>query len=49
LFGILWGMLFLGETVGWYTIVGAAIVITGTALVTGFRPNLGFLNKAKPV
>jgi drug/metabolite transporter (DMT)-like permease len=47
LFGILWGMLFLGETVGWYTFVGAAIVITGTALVTGFRPSLGFLNKAK--
>jgi len=47
LFGILWGMLFLGETVGWYTFVGAAIVIAGTALVTGFRPSLGFLNKAK--
>jgi drug/metabolite transporter (DMT)-like permease len=47
LFGILWGMLFLGETVGWYTFVGAAIVITGTALVTGFRPSFGFLNKAK--
>jgi drug/metabolite transporter (DMT)-like permease len=49
LFGILWGMLFLGETVGWYTFVGAAIVITGTALVTGFRPSFGFLSKAKPV
>ena len=47
LFGILWGMLFLGESVGWYTFVGAAIVITGTALVTGFRPGFGFLNKAK--
>jgi len=46
LFGILWGMLFLNETVGWYTFVGAAIVITGTALVTGFRPNIGFLRKA---
>jgi drug/metabolite transporter (DMT)-like permease len=39
LFGILWGVLFLGETVGWYTFAGAAIVITGTALVTGFRPS----------
>ncbi|HEY0489745.1 MAG TPA: DMT family transporter [Telluria sp.] len=38
LFGILWGALFLGEVVGWHTILGAAIVITGTALVTGFRP-----------
>ena len=41
LFGILWGSLFLGEVVGWYTIAGAAIVITGTALVTGFAPRLG--------
>ncbi len=40
LFGILWGSLFLGEVVGWYTIAGAAIVITGTALVTGFAPRL---------
>jgi drug/metabolite transporter (DMT)-like permease len=47
LFGILWGMLFLGESVGWYTFAGAAVVITGTALVTGFRPSLGFLGKAK--
>jgi len=47
LFGILWGMLFLGETVGWYTFVGAAIVIAGTALVTGFKPNLSFLGKAR--
>ena len=46
-FGILWGMLFLGESVGWYTVAGAAVVITGTALVTGFRPSFGFLNKAK--
>ncbi len=46
LFGILWGVLFLGETVGWYTFAGAAIVIAGTALVTGFRP--GFL-KARTV
>lgn len=35
-FGILWGALFLGETVGWYTVVGSAIVLLGTALVTGF-------------
>lgn len=41
LFGILWGALFLGEVVGWHTVAGAAIVILGTALVTGFRP--GFL------
>ena len=47
LFGILWGMLFLGETVGWYTFVGAAIVIAGTALVTGFKPSFSFLGKAR--
>ncbi|NVD73903.1 DMT family transporter [Duganella sp. BJB488] len=47
LFGILWGVMFLQESVGWYTFAGAAIVITGTALVTGFRPSFGFLSKAK--
>jgi drug/metabolite transporter (DMT)-like permease len=41
LFGILWGVLFLQETIGWHTIVGAAIVISGTALVTGYKPSFG--------
>ena len=45
LFGILWGALFLGEVIGWYTVAGSAIVIVGTALVTGFRPS--FLARAK--
>lgn len=40
-FGILWGALFLGETIGWYTIAGSAIVLAGTALVTGFVPRFG--------
>jgi drug/metabolite transporter (DMT)-like permease len=40
-FGILWGALFLGEVVGWYTVVGSAIVLVGTALVTGFVPRFG--------
>jgi drug/metabolite transporter (DMT)-like permease len=44
LFGILWGVIFLNETVGWYTAAGAAIVIAGTALVTGFVPRF----KARP-
>jgi drug/metabolite transporter (DMT)-like permease len=35
-FGILWGVIFLGETVGWYTFVGGAMILVGTALVTGF-------------
>jgi drug/metabolite transporter (DMT)-like permease len=38
-FGVLWGHLFLDETVGWHTLAGAAIVITGTMLVTGFSLN----------
>ncbi|WP_295996151.1 DMT family transporter [Rugamonas sp.] len=46
LFGILWGTLFLNEIVGWYTLVGAAVVIVGTALVTGFRPHFGAPRKA---
>ncbi len=41
IFGILWGALFLGEIVGWYTLAGAGIVIMGTALVTGFTPRFG--------
>jgi drug/metabolite transporter (DMT)-like permease len=40
-FGILWGALFLHEVVGWYTVAGSAIVLTGTALVTGFVPRFG--------
>ena len=40
-FGILWGALFLGEVVGWHTLAGSAIVLVGTALVTGFVPRLG--------
>ena len=36
LFGILWGTVFLGEHVGWHTLAGSLIILTGTALVTGF-------------
>lgn len=49
LFGVLWGVLFLGEAVGWHTLAGAAIVILGTALVTGFSPRLLFTRKAATV
>lgn len=38
-FGVLWGHLFLQESVGWHTLFGAAIVIAGTMLVTGFSIN----------
>ena len=40
LFGTFFGWLFLDETVGWHTLAGGAIVIVGTALVTGFSPRL---------
>ena len=38
-FGVMWGHLFLNETIGWHTLVGAGIVIAGTMLVTGFSLN----------
>ena len=37
-FGILWGVLFLGESVGWHTLAGGLVVLAGTMLVTGFSP-----------
>jgi drug/metabolite transporter (DMT)-like permease len=48
LFGILWGTLFLGEIIGWYTVAGSAIVLAGTALVTGFMPGFGARSAPKP-
>ncbi|MDF0605811.1 DMT family transporter [Neisseriaceae bacterium TC5R-5] len=36
-FGILWGVLFLNESVGWHTLAGSLCVLGGTALVTGWR------------
>lgn len=47
-FGILWGHLFLGEAVGWQTLAGALVVLTGTALVTGFDPRTLWARKAVP-
>lgn len=41
-FGILWGVLLLGETVGWHTLAGSASVLIGTALATGFSPRAVF-------
>jgi len=34
-FGVLWGVLLLHEVVTWSTIAGFAIILAGTALVTG--------------
>jgi drug/metabolite transporter (DMT)-like permease len=44
-FGILWGNLFLGEAIGWHTVLGSAVVVIGTALVTGFSPGSVFAGK----
>jgi drug/metabolite transporter (DMT)-like permease len=49
LFGILWGSLFLNEVVGWHTLAGAATVILGTMLVTGYKPKLPWLSKPEAV
>jgi len=40
LFGSFFGWLFLGEAIGWHTLAGGAVVVAGTALVTGFSPRL---------
>ncbi len=36
MFGILWGVVFLDEAIGWHTLLGTAVVLSGTAFVTGF-------------
>ncbi|MBY8255844.1 DMT family transporter [Vibrio fluvialis] len=37
-FGILWGYLVLGETIGLNTVLGTALVLAGTMMVTNFSP-----------
>ncbi len=41
-FGILWGTLILDEPIGWNTIVGTTLVLSGTMMVTGFSPRQMF-------
>ncbi|MBP2157519.1 MULTISPECIES: DMT family transporter [Asticcacaulis] len=45
-FGVLWGSLFLHEHIGVQTVLGGAVVLVGTALITGFDPRSLF---RKPV
>jgi drug/metabolite transporter (DMT)-like permease len=45
-FGILWGVLFLDEQIGWSTVIGAVVVLAGTALTNGITPRF-FLESAK--
>ena len=40
--GVLWGVLFLGETIGWHTIAGSAEVLAGTVLATGYSFGAAF-------
>jgi drug/metabolite transporter (DMT)-like permease len=35
-FGVLWGVLFLDESVGWHTLAGTILVLAGTIKTTGF-------------
>lgn len=34
-FGVLWGILFLDESFGWHTLLGATLIFLGLAMVTG--------------
>jgi drug/metabolite transporter (DMT)-like permease len=45
-FGILWGVLFLDEQIDWSTIIGAVVVLAGTALTNGITPS-SFLESGK--
>jgi drug/metabolite transporter (DMT)-like permease len=45
-FGILWGVLFLDEQIDWSTIIGAVVVLAGTALTNGIAPR-SFLESGK--
>ncbi len=47
-FGIVWGNRVLDEPIGWHTLAGSAIVILGTALVTGFSPDSLLGKRRKP-
>lgn len=44
-FGILWGWLFLEEHIGVNTILGAALIVLGTMLVTGFSLRMVLMKK----
>ena len=45
-FGIWWGVLFLEEQIDWSTIIGAVVVLAGTALTNGITPRF-LLESAK--
>lgn len=45
-FGVLWGVLFLGESIGWHTVAGSIVVIAGTVLATGYSLKSAFAGGA---
>jgi drug/metabolite transporter (DMT)-like permease len=49
-FGVLWGHLFLGEELGGGLLIGGALVLLASALITGFNPLQRWLDliDAKP-
>jgi drug/metabolite transporter (DMT)-like permease len=51
-FATLWGAWFLGEPMGWGTLIGGALVLLGTTVTTGFDPRSlmrrGLLPDQKP-
>ena len=47
-FGILWGVLFLDEQIDWNTIVGAVVVLAGTALTNGITPRSFLESRKRP-
>ncbi|EOX4799242.1 DMT family transporter [Vibrio alginolyticus] len=48
-FGILWGYLVLDEPVGYNTIIGTILVLSGTMLVTGFSPTAMLAKRKRSV
>ncbi|MFT4769259.1 MAG: drug/metabolite transporter (DMT)-like permease [Glaciecola sp.] len=48
LWGVLWGWLFLDEAVGLHTLLGVGLVLSGTMLVTNFRPSRVLRALVKP-
>ncbi|WP_337160858.1 DMT family transporter [Vibrio alginolyticus] len=48
-FGILWGYLVLDEPVGFNTIIGTILVLSGTMLVTGFSPTAMLAKRKRSV
>ncbi|MCW8109089.1 DMT family transporter [Alteromonas ponticola] len=49
LFGIVWGVVFLNETLSLQTLLGGGLILTGVALTTGFSPSLFRKKRGKKI